>query len=68
MTTERKKEETLVMHGTVRDLTAHQIRSKCSGGGGDNTVRRRSGFLALFDNADTIVSTLPSAPRPACVI
>lgn len=22
------------MHGTVRDLTAHQIRSKCSGGGG----------------------------------
>lgn len=67
MTTEKKKEETLVMHGTVRDLTAHQIRSKCSSGG-DNTVRRRSGFLALFDNADTIVSTLPSAPRSACVI
>lgn len=26
MTTEKKKEQTLVMYGTVKDLTVHQIR------------------------------------------
>lgn len=53
------------MHGTGRDLTAHQIRSKCSGGG-DNSVRRRSGFLALFDNADTIVNTAECSSVCVC--
>lgn len=64
MTTERKKEGTLVIYGAGKDLTVHQIRfdgsyqPQCSAG--YNIVRVRSGFLALFDNADTVVSTLLS--------
>lgn len=71
MTTERKKEGTLVIYCTGKDLTVHQIhfdgsyQSKCSAG--DNIVRLRSGFLALFDNADTIVSTLPRAAESVCM-
>lgn len=66
-----KKEGTLVIYGTGKDLTAHQIhfdgsyRSKCTAG--DNIVRLRSGFLALFGKADTIVSTLLSVAESVCV-
>lgn len=72
MTTEKKREGTLVMYGTVKDLTVRQIRfdgsyrSKRSMG--ENIVRHRSGFWALFDNADTIVSTLLSVAQSVCVI
>lgn len=66
-----RKEGTLVIYGTGKDLTAHQIhfdgsyRSKCTAG--DNIVRLRSGFLALFGKADTIVSTLLSVAESVCV-
>ncbi len=71
MTTERKKEGTLVIYGTGKELTVHQIRfdgsyrSKCTAG--DNIVRLRFGFLALFGNADTIVSTLLNVAEPLCM-
>lgn len=64
----KEKEATLVIYGTVKDLTVHQIHFHgsywCVWDGGGDIVQHPSGFLALFDNEDTIVSTLLSLCVP----